>query len=138
MTTIVVRETFHTRTQVTICENPTPGSWGDYQLLLHEYRNLDETYKYTDFEQMKFNYNFLKDKELDYGPLWCVYCGKEELVIYHWRDKHYFYNMATADHFLPKSKYPELARKKSNLRVCCHSCNNKKGNEIWEEKFPYD
>ncbi len=138
MVTIMVRETFFRRIQVTVCENPTPGTWGDYQLLLHEYRNLDPTYGRTDFEQMLFNYKYLKDMELGYGPLWCVYCGKEELVIYHWQEKGDRRDMATADHFLPKSKYPELVADRKNLRVACYHCNSKKGSEEWEENYPYD
>jgi 5-methylcytosine-specific restriction endonuclease McrA len=81
---------------------------------------------------------FLKDKELDYGPLWCVYCGKEGLKIYDFHDKKRLADMATADHVIPKSFAPDLARNKKNLRVSCWHCNTKKGSSNWPEKFPYD
>jgi 5-methylcytosine-specific restriction endonuclease McrA len=48
--------------------------------------------------------------------------------------------MATADHFLPRATYPELAKEYSNLKVCCHKCNQKKKDDIWDEstlKYPY-
>ena len=47
--------------------------------------------------------------------------------------------MATADHFYPKSKYENLKQIEDNLVVCCHNCNNKKGDNLWsvkEIKFP--
>ena len=34
----------------------------------------------------------------------------------------------TVDHVLPRSKYPDLALKRDNLRVLCRSCNSSKGN----------
>ncbi len=33
----------------------------------------------------------------------------------------------TVDHILPRSKYPDLALKRDNLRVLCRSCNSSKG-----------
>jgi len=135
MVKIVVKRTNELITTVTVCENPTPGSWGDYQLLLHQYRCLE---KKDHWDQLWFNYRFLKDKELDYGPLWCVYCGKEDLRVYRFDEKQNYANMATADHFIPKSKAPLLARSRKNLRVACWHCNNKKAAQEWKEKFPYD
>ena len=60
------------------------------------------------------------------------------MVIYGFQDKKKLSNMATADHVIPKSKAPHLAKDKRNLRVSCWNCNNKKGSEEWSEKFPYD
>lgn len=125
----------HRRIQITVCENPTPGTWGSHQLLLWEYRGLQEDDRW---DQLHFNYDFLKDMEISYGALWCVYCGKEELRIYHWKEKPNYNDMATADHFIPKSKAPHLAKTRSNLKVCCWHCNNKKAAEEWPIKFPYD
>jgi 5-methylcytosine-specific restriction endonuclease McrA len=48
--------------------------------------------------------------------------------------------MATVDHFLPRAVHPELAQEYGNLKVCCHKCNQKKKDDIWDEstlKFPY-
>lgn len=133
---IILRETPIIRVQVTVCDNPTPGTWGSHQLLLHEYRSLEDD---DHWAQAWFNYRWLKDMELDYGPLWCVYCGKEELRIYGFKEKQYRGDMATADHLVPKSKAPHLAKDRSNLRVACWKCNNKKAdNETWKVKFPYD
>lgn len=134
MIIIPLNNSIYRRVQVSICENPTPGTWGSHQLLLHEYRNLCINDKW---EQLHFNYDFLKDMEIGYGPLWCVYCGKEELKIYHWREKPNYSDMATADHFIPRSEAPELSKVRSNLRVCCWDCNNKKGSDRWKEEFPY-
>jgi hypothetical protein len=33
----------------------------------------------------------------------------------------------TVDHILPRSRYPDLALRKDNLRVLCRSCNSAKG-----------
>lgn len=90
------------------------------------------------WQQACFNMKFLKDKQLDYGPLWCVYCGKEELKIYGFQDKKRFDNMATVDHVIPRSRAPHLAKDKKNMRVACWHCNRKKGTKDWPERFPYD
>ncbi|MBU1209314.1 MAG: HNH endonuclease [Proteobacteria bacterium] len=39
----------------------------------------------------------------------------------------------TVDHILPRSKHPELALEKTNLRVLCRSCNSAKSDSILEE-----
>jgi 5-methylcytosine-specific restriction endonuclease McrA len=36
----------------------------------------------------------------------------------------------TVDHIKPRSKFPELALDKSNLRVLCRQCNSSKGDAI--------
>ncbi len=49
--------------------------------------------------------------------------------------------MATADHFYPVSKYPNLKKNPRNLLVSCYSCNNQKKDKIWDKskiKYPYE
>lgn len=135
MITIVQKQGPSRTVQVTVCDNPTPGTWGSHQLLVHEYRMQEED---EHWEQARFNMNYLKDKELDYGPLWCVYCGKEELRIYGFQEKKRYSDMATADHVIPKSLAPHLSKNKKNLRVACWHCNTRKGSNNWPERYPYD
>lgn len=135
MITIVLRQSVNVLLQIKVCSDATPGSWGSHQLLLHQYRLEAENEQWA---QAKFNYRWLKDMELDWGPLWCSYCGQEDLHIYHFFDKHDHSDMATTDHFIPKSEAPHLAMNKKNLVVCCWNCNNKKANKRWEIKYPYD
>ena len=128
--------------KVTIQENPTPGTWGDYQLMKEELRKNDLTGKLKKskserFKQMFFNIRFLKKMRRKYKKLHCVYCGKQGLIVYEFSKTPNKSNMATADHFIPKSLAPHLARDASNLRVCCNPCNSKKGSDLWEENFPY-
>lgn len=135
MISLVLKRNNKTKLVLKVSEDATPGTWGSHQLLLHEYRMQD---KDDHWAQALFNYKWLKDMELDYGPLWCCYCGKEELRIYHFKEKQYLGNMATVDHYIARSKAPELSRDKKNLRVACWRCNNKKADKTWEVKFPYD
>jgi len=135
MITIIIKRSHRRTVRVKVCENATPGTWGSHQLLLHEYRMQEEDEHWA---QAKFNMNWLKDMQLSYGPLWCVYCGKEELRIYEFQEKKRYINMATADHVIPKSLVPHLARDRKNLRVACWHCNTKKGSDEMKEKFPYD
>lgn len=136
MITIHIRKTYNRRVQITVCEDPTPGSWGSHQLLLYEYRGLEDD---DHWSQAWFNYRWLRDMELDYGPLWCSYCGKEELKIYKFNEKQSRDNMATVDHLIPRSKAPQLSKAKNNLQVACWHCNSKKAaKETWKIKFPYD
>lgn len=53
----------------------------------------------------------------------CAECGKKIT-----RD-----NDLTVDHKYPRSKYPELALKRENLRVLCRRCNSKKRDQEWLE-----
>ena len=121
--------------RITVIDDPTPGTFGSHQLLLDEYRLLEKS---LHFEQLLFNTYFLRRMKSKYGNLHCVYCGRKNLRIYHWRefagDRK---NMATADHFIPKSVSPDLAKDEGNLRVACQKCNNDKKSHNWEEKFPY-
>jgi 5-methylcytosine-specific restriction endonuclease McrA len=84
------------------------------------------------WEQLVFNYEFLKEVEEEKGSLHCEYCGKRPLRVYRWDEK-IGKDVATADHFLPKSQYPELAKDKTNLVVSCSSCNSNKGDKIIKE-----
>ncbi len=135
MITIVHRQRDNLLVQTHVCEDATPGSWGSHQLLLHSYRLLCPS---DHWDQAKFNIKWLRDMELDYGPLWCCYCGKEELVIYDFHEKKKRSNMATVDHLIPISKAPHLAKERSNLRVACEKCNTKKASDEWKVQFPYD
>jgi 5-methylcytosine-specific restriction endonuclease McrA len=83
------------------------------------------------WEQLIFNTEFLKNTLSEFSKLNCEYCGKENLKIYEWCHKSNVSDMATADHFYPKSKYEELKQNEKNLIVCCHDCNNKKKDDIW-------
>lgn len=120
----------------TVEDEPTPGSYGSHQLLLEQYRLLQKSPR---FEQLLFNTYFLRRMKSKYGSLHCVYCGRKNLKIYHWNE----YagnrkNMATADHFIPKSINPEIfAMDEENLKVACFSCNTNKKNYYWDEKYPY-
>lgn len=89
------------------------------------------------WEQLVFNYNLLKKIEKEKGNLQCEYCGLNNLKIYRWDEKVNNEDVATVDHFLPKSQYPELSKVRTNLLVACHSCNNKKGDNIPWNHFKY-
>lgn len=120
----------------TVEDDPTPGTLGSHQLLLEQYYILEKSPK---SEQLLFNTYFLRKMKSKYKKLHCVYCGRKNLRLYHWRE----YpgrrdNMATADHFIPKSLNPEVfGMDENNLRVACYECNNKKRNDYWDEKYPY-
>lgn len=121
----------------TVEDSPTPGTFGSHQLLLEQYRLLEKSPR---FEQLLFNTYFLRKMKAKYGSLHCVYCGRKNLRIYHWKEfAGNKKNMATADHFIPKSVNPALfGMDEDNLRVACNSCNNKKKNDYWDEKYPYE
>lgn len=86
------------------------------------------------WERLVLHFDFLKGVESEHGTLWCEYCGKEELVVYPWDVKPDRSKMATVDHFLPKSKYPDLANETTNFVVACSVCNEKKKDDLWEEE----
>ncbi len=91
------------------------------------------------WEQLKFNTEFLKKVLREEQELKCEYCGKEDLIIYEWCQKVNPNNVATIDHFYPKSKYEDLKRNEDNLVVSCHGCNTKKKDILWDFdklKFP--
>lgn len=84
------------------------------------------------WEQLIFNFNFLKKQNALYGDLHCEYCGKKNLKIYEWCEKVDLTNVATVDHFYPKSKYDNLKMDVNNFIISCYKCNNNKKDEIWD------
>lgn len=89
------------------------------------------------YAKMIFNYNFLLKMKKLYNTLHCVYCNRFVKIYQFSFRRSRKGDVATADHFLPKSLHPDLEFQESNLRVCCTRCNSRKGQELWEEKFPY-
>lgn len=93
------------------------------------------------WSQLKFNLNFLRKKELEHNKLHCEYCGKDNLRIYDWCERVKHNDVATVDHFYPKSKFSDLKKEEKNFVISCHSCNNKKKDKLWETKeikFPLE
>jgi 5-methylcytosine-specific restriction endonuclease McrA len=88
------------------------------------------------YKKIIFNMVFLRKMRKAHGPLWCVYCGGHVEICPIGTSKPRAI-LATADHFLPSSVHPELEFSFENLRVCCLKCNNKKGDKMWEEQYPY-
>ena len=92
-------------------------------------------HKYPErWDRLKLHYNFLKKVEDEHGTLWCEYCGLEGLVVYPWNKPPNRSDMATVDHFLPKSKYPDLANEETNFIVACSKCNESKKDDLWTEE----
>jgi 5-methylcytosine-specific restriction endonuclease McrA len=89
--------------------------------------------------QLKFNIEFLRKTELEYSKLHCEYCGKQNLVVYDWCEKISNDDVATVDHFYPKSRYNELKMDENNFVISCYSCNSEKKDRVWPKesiKFP--
>ena len=84
------------------------------------------------WDQLKFNLVFLKETLENNNELHCEYCGKENLVIYDWCEKLNLSDVATVDHFYPKSKYKDLKKNKDNLVISCYDCNNNKKYVLWD------
>ena len=62
-----------------------------------------------------------------------------DLKVYDWCEKVKLSDVATVDHFYPKSKYKELKKNEKNFIISCYKCNNKKRDKLWEIekiKFP--
>lgn len=90
------------------------------------------------WERLKFNRDYLKKLEKKHGNLHCEYCGLPDLVIYEWYEKPNRSNMATVDHFYPKSKFESLTLNEDNFIVSCDPCNSKKSDTLWDlEKIEY-
>ena len=88
--------------------------------------------------QLKFNIKFLKKVKKKNKTLHCEYCGKENLKIYEWCEKANLKDVATVDHFYPKSKYEHLKQVENNFIISCYKCNNKKKDKLWEtEEIKY-
>ena len=135
---ILEKLTTHVKVETIVLGETTPGTPGDYQLLKQSYNtdiNKKPNKKNSNFKQLIFNTKFIQHMEKKHGELHCEYCGKPNLRLYHWKhDKvKNREDMATVDHFLPKSLYPELAQEYNNLKICCYSCNQKKKDDIWSE-----
>ncbi len=67
------------------------------------------------------------------GSLKCFYCYKSELKI----NTSGRANQATVDHYIPKSGGGDKFSA-SNFVVCCHSCNQRKGNMTPQEFLDSD
>ena len=146
MIVIVKDKTKISKVTIRVCENATPGSWGSHQLLLDEYKNMDDCWTKkpngtftAQFEQMTYNTNWLKYMNKKYGELHCEYCGKT-LQIFEWHEKPNLDILATTDHFFPKVKFPQFQKEYGNFVVSCHYHNTQKRANIinkYKIKFPY-
>jgi len=73
----------------------------------------DEFYRSSEWRQLRKIF-ITKQKKL-LGKHVCYYCNKT------------IFSDVTVDHFLPRSKFPEMALKLDNLRISCRPCNSSKG-----------
>jgi len=128
----------------TILGKTSPGSIGNYWLLVEEYKKMDYTcrpQKTEKWRRVNYNEQFSIFMFNSFKELHCEYCGKENLIIIKWYEKQNTNIMCTVDHFLPKKDYPELTEDPTNLYISCHKCNNNKAKKIVDEstlKFKYD
>jgi len=76
-------------------------------------KRLDETRQFYSSPE----WNLLRDQVIREEGHLCSECG--ELIQYK--------EDITVDHIRSRSKYPDLALERQNLRVLCRSCNSKKG-----------
>lgn len=118
-----------------------PKSHANYLLLKNDLLS-QQVLGIKKFKQITFNTEFLYGILNEYNELHCEYCGKPDLIIYDWFERNKIKDqMATADHFFPKSlDRALLAMEIKNLVVCCFNCNNKKADKIWKTdtlRFPY-
>ena len=120
-----------------------PGSAADYLMLLRRIAPMTDEYvieRYKNGEQLVFNTKFIQSIKERYNELHCEFCGKD-LVLYYWWETNKRGDMATADHFFPKSLDKErLSFEKRNIVVACDDCNsNKKAqlHRISSVKYPY-
>ncbi len=82
-----------------------PGSAADYLMLLRRIAPMTDEYvieRYKNGEQLVFNTKFIQSIKERYNELHCEFCGKD-LVLYYWWETNKRGDMATADHFFPKS-----------------------------------
>ena len=80
-------------------------------------KRLDETRQFYSSPE----WNLLRDQVIREADHLCSECG--ELIQYK--------EDITVDHIRPRSKYPDLALERQNLRVLCRSCNSRKGAKDW-------
>lgn len=107
--------------------------YSEFLLLKEEYKakEMEAKMESPKFKQLVFNTLFLETMLRIRGRLICVYCGKENLRIFHWTEKSKNYSiMATADHFIPKSK-GGAAFDFKNMVVACNRCNCNKADKIY-------
>lgn len=78
---------------------------------------------YTSPEWKIMRKNFLRTRRKINGHYVCDYCQKPI-----WGDD------VTVDHFKPRSKFPDLALKITNLRIAHRQCNSSKGDTIISEE----
>jgi 5-methylcytosine-specific restriction endonuclease McrA len=93
------------------------------------------------WSQLQFNLKYLRKQKIEHGDIHCEYCGKENLKIYDWCERVNHNDVATVDHFYPKSKYEDLKKDEKNFIIACYSCNSKKKDNLWETnkiKFPLE
>ena len=83
------------------------------QLALERKERLDETRQFYSSPE----WNLIRKQIIKESGRVCSECKK---YIRNNKD-------VTVDHIRPRSKYPELALDKQNLRVLCRSCNSRKG-----------
>ena len=83
------------------------------ELALERKERLDETRQFYSSPE----WNLIRKQVIKAKGRVCSECGKQIADSYD----------VTVDHVLPRSKYPELALDKQNLRVLCRSCNSRKG-----------
>lgn len=102
--------------------------------LYNRYNSSKEIYKTFKKEYFKWLYD-----------LWinfCPYCWKDRITHFKWKNWE-FKKLYDIEHFLPRSKFPELSVNPYNLLPVCISCNQrlKSDNnpiEWWKEVFhPY-
>lgn len=86
---------------------------------------LERLYAKQEHRQwMRERKNFLAEEVKKNGVLRCYYCGRDDLKI----NSKNRGDIATVDHFVPKSGGGDPCAH-TNFRVCCSSCNKKKGSQ---------
>ena len=103
--------------------------FGDYLLLKEEYKKLDSTY-FKDKPHWKIllsaQSEFMRKTHKHNPNLVCVYCGKENLKRQGKKNE-----LATVDHFFPKSLDGVDPINQNNFVVACSKCNGEKSNLIY-------
>ena len=128
----------------TIYGRVNPGSAADYLMLKKRFLKMDEDWMVRNFkkgDQLLFNTKFIQEIKDTHEELHCEICGKENLKLYMWWEHSKRWDMATADHFFPKSFDKErLSFERKNMIVACNDCNNRKADDFYGihiVKHPY-
>jgi 5-methylcytosine-specific restriction endonuclease McrA len=98
-------------------------------LLNKHYKKCDSDTRIPKWKQwLKIRDEWIKLQEEKYGKnkLVCAICNRKNLHGFT-KDKN---KLATIDHILPKSEFPELWNVPSNFQISCYHCNMKKGNSF--------